>query len=128
MAIALNHGNVNSARSSSATSTHVRRVPSASVWEPAMREPRVNHVRTLEASARTLQRTTVEHSLASRESRPRETAGQWESVRSNLALGAVFGAAAILGTLFAGISAPDEPASPTTSISSQPVAGDVQAR
>ena len=53
MAIALNRGNAHSTRSSLKSIARVGQTPAASVWEPAVREPRVNRVRTLDSVART---------------------------------------------------------------------------
>lgn len=128
MAIALNRGNVNSARTSTFSSHRVNRVPSASVWEPSLREPRVNNVRTLGTAPRTVQRNNFEHHPSNPELSTPENGGRAASVRSNIALGAVFGAAVFMGTLFAGFNTPEEPMSQVTSVSSSPTAGEAIAR
>lgn len=128
MAIALNRGNVNSARSSSLRSHRPSVVPSASVWEPSVCEVRVNNVRTLGGPDRTAQRNSFERPPSSRDNVGPESVESTASVRSNLALGAIFGAALFAGTLFAGLSAPDESTQHATTISSSSVNGEVISR
>ncbi|MDN5707542.1 MAG: hypothetical protein ACTIA3_00095 [Corynebacterium casei] len=75
-----------------------------------------------------MQRNTFEHHASNPELSTPENGGRAANVRSNIALGAVFGAAVFMGTLFAGFNTPEEPMSQVTSVSSSPAAGEVIAR
>ncbi|MFZ2290929.1 MAG: hypothetical protein WAW05_00705, partial [Corynebacterium casei] len=86
------------------------------------------NVRTLGTAPRTVQRNTFEHHASNPELSTPENGGRAANVRSNIALGAVFGAAVFMGTLFAGFNTPEEPMSQVTSVSSSPAAGEVIAR
>ncbi|MDN6262167.1 hypothetical protein [Corynebacterium casei] len=75
-----------------------------------------------------MQRNTFEHHASNPELSTPENGGRAANVRSNIALGAVFGAAVFMGTLFAGFNTSEEPMSQVTSVSSSPAAGEVIAR
>ncbi|WP_300918075.1 hypothetical protein [Corynebacterium stationis] len=128
MAIALNRGNAHSTRSSLKSIACAGQTPAASVWEPAVREPRVNRVRTLDSVARTPQRNAFEQARSFESVEASESMSRWESVRSNLALGAVFGAAVFSSILFAGFNASDEPVTPAPTVSSSSFSHSVQTR
>lgn len=128
MAIALDRGNIYSARTSSFATGRSRVVPAAAVWEPSNSTPRVNNVRTLGNVTRTVQRSNFEHRPLGSENCSREDSASGASVRSNLALGGMFGMAIFFGILFTGFNAGEEPVAPETTISSTSATTEVFAR
>lgn len=128
MAIALNRGNVHLTRRSLRPVARPGQSSVVSVWEPATSESRVHHVRTLNSIDRTPQRISIEHGRAGHRVSSSEVTGRWESVRSNLALGAVFGAAVFTSVLLAGFNTPDEPVPAVPTVSSQSFAEGVHTR
>lgn len=110
MAIAINHRNESYAR----TSLHPEVVPPAAVWEPGQRLAGAGRpagsgcrVRTLLSDDRTIpsisHRSGLAPGIPPSASNTPATAGK-EGVKGNYLLGAVFGIAVFLGTLFAGLS------------------------
>lgn len=128
MAIALDRGNIYSARTSSFATGRSRVVPAPAVWEPSNSTPRVNSVRTLDNITRTVQRSNFEQRPLGSEKYSREDSASGASVRSNLALGGMFGMAIFFGILFTGFNAGEEQVAPESAISSSSVASETFAR